>query len=355
LLAVCRPEAIGGQAACARMLMQHMDDVEWVVRSFPLPRQYGGFMRFFSSVTILLESLWICMTGRIDAVHMLTACGRNALFEKLIIARVLKLTGVRVLINFQGAFDHYYSGFSKSDQRFVKKSLQKLDVILCLHAGMKNYLTENGIVAADRIRVIPNGVTIEDRLPGERNNDKEVRLLYLGWLVRNKGLLTLVGAMGILQNKFWAKNYSLTVTGPEEEAGLTRLLMAEAEREEVAQLIRFSAPVFGDEKKKVLASTDIFVFPTRMEGLPFVLLEAMQAGLAVVTTDISPMNLIVEHGVNGLLFEKDNAADLAKQIHILMQDEKERGRLGRAARQHVISNYSVEQVIMKYRQLYSEF
>src|SRR6188768_335419 len=120
LLAVCKPEAIGGQAACARMLLNHFKDVNWRWISFPLPKQYGFFLRTGYSIKILFQSLWICITGKLDVVHILTACGRSALFEKLILARILKLTGVKILINFQGAFDHYYSGFSEHDQQRIK-------------------------------------------------------------------------------------------------------------------------------------------------------------------------------------------------------------------------------------------
>src|SRR6188768_4128881 len=112
LLAVCKPEAIGGQAACARMLLNYFSEVNWRWISFPLPKQYSSFLRTIYSFKILFQAFWICITKKTDVVHILTACGRAALFEKLIMARILKFTGVKTVINFQGAFDNYYSGFS---------------------------------------------------------------------------------------------------------------------------------------------------------------------------------------------------------------------------------------------------
>ena len=353
MLAVCHPDAIGGQAACARMLLENLHDVEWTAISFPLPKQYGFLMRFFASIKILIQSLWVCMTRKIDAVHLLTACGRSALFEKLVIARALKLTGVKVVINFQGAFDVYYHGFSKREQRFVETSLRKLDVILCLHSGIEKFLLENDIVPGEKIKIIPNAVPVEAPTGKMKGDADHSRLLYLGWIVTNKGLFTLVEAMSVLMNKFHTENISLEIIGPEVEQGLIKKLAGKAKQEKTDHLISFHAPVFGEEKNEKFAAADIFVFPTRMEGFPFVLLEAMQAGMAVVTTDISPMNLVVEHGINGLLFEKDNPADFAKQIHALVSDPEKRARLGQAARQTVVTHYSIEKIISMYSKLYA--
>jgi glycosyltransferase involved in cell wall biosynthesis len=354
LLAVSHPDAIGGQAACARMLLQNFKDVEWMSISFPLPNTHRAFIRFIFSIRILLHALWICITKKIDVVHLLTACGRSALFEKLIIARILKFTGVKVVINFQGAFDYYYSSFSSRDRSAIKKLLRAPDIILCLHADIKKFLIENKIAPADKIRVIPNAVPVETPLIKNKNDPYDVRLTYIGWLVTNKGLHTLVKAAGILFSEYHIKNFSLAIIGPEIEKGIIKKLEDDAMKSGIADRLKITGPVFGGEKNNAFASTDIFVFPTRMEGFPFVLLEAMQAGLPVVTTNVSPMNLIVTHEVTGLLFKKDDAADLASNISDLISDKELRLRIGAEAKRHVEANYSVGKIMMMYRDLYAK-
>jgi glycosyltransferase involved in cell wall biosynthesis len=353
LLAVCKPEAIGGQAACARMLLRHFKDVEWEWLSFPLPTQFNSLLRTIYSIKILFQSVWICITKKIDVVHILTACGRAALFEKLIIARILKVTGVKIVINFQGAFDHYYSGFSDRDRRWIKSLLSKTDVVLCLHDDIKGYLVRENIVVPEKIIVIPNAVEVDVLLPRIPDPAGKFRLLYLGWLVSNKGLFTLVEAVGVLRKKFRKENFILDITGPEFEEGIIASLRNEAEKYDAESFISFHAPVFGEEKKKLFTSSDVFVFPTRMEGFPFVLLEAMESAMCVVTTGISPMNLIVEHGKNGVLFQKDNPDDLAEKIAGLMNDEAARIKMGESARQHIINHYSIENIIAEYSMLYN--
>ncbi len=353
MLAVCRPDAIGGQAACANMLLNHLD-VEWTVVSFPLKGQYNSFMRFLVSIKILLECLWICLTKRINAVHLLTACARSALFEKLVIARVLKLTGVKIILNFQGAFDHFYGKFSERERKFVKSSLSKIDLIICLHDDMKNFLIENNIIKPEQIAVIANAVVIEPEPKKVKNENGVIHLLYLGWIVGSKGLDVLIRAVALLIKKGEFKKISLDIIGPEVEQGLINKLTLLSREEEVEYVVKFHPPVFGKNKNNAFARTDIFVFPTRMEGFPFVLLEAMLAGLPVVSTNISPINLVIQHNVSGMLFEKDNASDFAGQIHKLMNDGDKRKEMGKVARQHIVENYSVEKIIQQYTALYNE-
>jgi len=354
MLAVCSPDAIGGQAACARMLLNHLDVVAWTAISFPLPGRSGSFMRLVASLKILLRSLWICITKKIDVVHILSACSRSALFEKLVIARVLKMTGVKVVINFQGALDFYYAKFSPREKRFVRHELRRLDILLCLHDGMKRFLVENLGIDPWKIRVIPNAVAIEPDIEKVKSTDGHVRLVYFGGIVASKGVDVLIKACALLEKEHPAQKFTLDIIGPEVEKGLIEKLKVLSREEGVEHLVKFHPPVIGEGRNRVFASTDIFVLPTRMEGFPFVLLEAMQAGLPVVSTDIAPMNLAIHHGVNGMLFEMDNAPDFASKILQLMADENKRSMMGKAARQHAIANYSLENIIEKYSVLYND-
>ncbi|CAN5408277.1 N/A [soil metagenome] len=354
MLAVCSPDAIGGQAACARMLLNHLDVVEWTAISFPLPERYNKLGRVVASARILSRSIWICLTKKISVVHILSACSRSALFEKLVIARVLKMTGVKVVINFQGALDFYYARYSPRERRFVRNELSRLDILLCLHDSMKNFLVTELGMDAKKICVIANAVTIEPEIEKVKSKDHVVRLVYFGGIVGSKGVDVLIRACAILKKQHSEINFSLDIIGPEVEKGLINKLKALSDEEGIAQLVKFHPPVTGTGRNVVFASTDIFTFPTRMEGFPFVLLEAMQASLPVVTTDIAPMNLVIENGVNGMLFEKDNAEDFAAKIYELIIDANKMSMMGKAARQQVVANYSLEKIIESYENLYDE-
>jgi glycosyltransferase involved in cell wall biosynthesis len=82
----------------------------------------------------------------------------------------------------------------------------------------------------------------------------------------------------------------------------------------------------------------VFVLPSRFEGMPNALLEAMSLGLAVIVTDASPGPLeVVEHGVSGLVVPSDNPAALAAALFQLAGDPDLRCRLGAAAKERIVA------------------
>ena len=80
-----------------------------------------------------------------------------------------------------------------------------------------------------------------------------------------------------------------------------------------------------------LANADAFVLPSYNEGLPMSLLEAMAAGLPVLSTPVGGIPEVVEHGVNGLIAEAGNIRSIADSMLALADDADRRTRLGAAA------------------------
>jgi len=105
---------------------------------------------------------------------------------------------------------------------------------------------------------------------------------------------------------------------------------------------------------RLLAASDVFVFPSLYEGLGVSLLEAMAAGLPVVTTDRPPMSEIVQTGINGLLIPAGDPAALATAVVHLAEDPPTRSRLGEAAKRTVTSQFNIEGVVRQVEGLYLE-
>ena len=80
----------------------------------------------------------------------------------------------------------------------------------------------------------------------------------------------------------------------------------------------------------------------RLEGFPLVLLEAMSFGLPIITTDIGPLNEIIDDGTEGFTIQPGNAADLSNRMMQLWHQGELRVRMGRHARTRMIQDYSEE-------------
>ena len=98
----------------------------------------------------------------------------------------------------------------------------------------------------------------------------------------------------------------------------------------------------------------MFVLPSRFEGLSLALLEAMAAGRPVVATAVSGTVEVVQDGETGILVPPEDAAALAQGIVRVLENREEARRLGAAARQRVLTHYTISAVARQYEALYEE-
>lgn len=132
-------------------------------------------------------------------------------------------------------------------------------------------------------------------------------LLTVGRLSRQKGYDILVPVIKHVTRKFPDVRFVWAGDGEERE-NLVHALEAESVRDKVL------LPGHRNDIPRLMRAADVFVFPTRFEGHPFSLLEAMACGLPVVTSDASGITEIVEHGVHGIVFRAGDSLQLEEAI-----------------------------------------
>lgn len=103
-----------------------------------------------------------------------------------------------------------------------------------------------------------------------------------------------------------------------------------------------------------LRAADIFVLPTRMEGLPNALLEAMATGLPCIASNIGGNVDLIVNGETGLVFESENAEQLTDLLLRLLRSDAQRREFGRRARETVEARYAITQVAEQYITLYEQ-
>jgi glycosyltransferase involved in cell wall biosynthesis len=192
------------------------------------------------------------------------------------------------------------------------------DVWNCL---VLNYDLDN-----DRVRYIANGVEPRFFASRQYGVSGKVRLLYAGTWLDQRGIFYIRDALRNLT----ARNLAFTITfaGPGVPAQEISRFFGEELKEQV--IVRDVVP--AERMQELYAEHDIFVFPSLMEGLPSVLLEAMANGMPVITTETCGMPDVVEDGFNGLLIPPADARALEEAITRLANSEELRSKLGNAAR-----------------------
>lgn len=192
------------------------------------------------------------------------------------------------------------------------------------------------------VRTIHNGVP--DVEPQHRPRSRPGRLIgAIGRMERQKGFDVLIRALAGLDDA------SLVLVGEGSERSALETL---ARSVGVADRVVWIG--WSEDARSYLTSWDVFVLPSRFEGFPLALLEAMLARSAVVATDVGSVSEAVLDGVTGLLVPPDEPNALARAIERLLADATLRRRLGEQGRQHVLDRYTADHMTSAFEPLYEE-
>lgn len=271
---------------------------------------------------------------RPELVYLTPTSRLPGILKDALVLSIVRRSGARILLHFhnKGVLDcsrkrwndRFYRRFFASPVKVILLSGQ-------LRADLGDYVPEN------RILICPNGLDIAV-CPGEKAETP--RLLFLSNLIPSKGYPLLLAACSLLKSKGYDFRCRL-VGAPTAECSADSL-QAEIVRLGLADVVSYSGPRYGDEKRAILASSDIFVFPTSYPGecFPLVLLEAMAFSLPVVSTCEGAIPDMVIDGQTGFLLPAPSASGLADRLAALITDEGLRERMGAAGRSRYESLYT---------------
>ena len=198
---------------------------------------------------------------------------------------------------------------------------------------------------ADRVAYIPNGVEPRFFIPREYHSTGSVRLLYAGTWLDQRGIFYIREVLRKVTPQIPGLTMTFAGCGvPPEE--IQRFFGAE-----LASAIVVQPLVAAESMQGLYAEHDIFLFPSIVEGLPSVLLEAMATGMPVITTDTCGMTDVVEDEYNGLLIPPADAAAMEVAILRLARSVELRQKLGEASCE-TMRRYSWERAARRLEALY---
>lgn len=192
-------------------------------------------------------------------------------------------------------------------------------------------------------RVVYNGVDVEALPPAAPAEPP--RVAFVGRLVPQKDPDLIAAVAGRLA----AAGAAVTIVGGGPgEAGVRRALAPEV----AAGGVVMTGAVDRARALRELAGASVLVLPSRWEGLPVVLLEALGAGIPAVAAAVGGVPEIVSHGRTGLLVESRDPGDFAAAASRLLADADERRRLGAAGRELVRERFALADCVARYLELY---
>ncbi|WP_434555444.1 glycosyltransferase family 4 protein [Prochlorothrix hollandica] len=199
-----------------------------------------------------------------------------------------------------------------------------------------------------KLRIIHCGIVPEKFAPKTHTGTGH-HLLYTGRLANAKGLPILIQSLPLLLAQDPQVHLTIIGDGSDRSA-----LEAQVNALNLGSNVAFVGYKSQDEVRDYLQQADIFVLPSFAEGVPVSLMEAMAAGLPVVTTAIAGIGELVEDGHSGYLVKPGDPVGLAAKIWTLMADPAQRQRLGDNGRQQVTAEFNLHREADKLSQIFQE-
>ena len=243
---------------------------------------------------------------------------------------------------------------------FTSEQIDNMNFIKLNYERMKKYfvnITFTGCKAdktillkkfkykSEKVDVIYNGLEA-DKLNMQRKRNDKFTIGTIGRLTFQKGQEYLIEAAKILIGKGY--EFEIHIYGEGEKENEFVQLIKKYELEKIVLLKGYTHNI-----SETMNTLDIFVLPSRYEGIPFVILEAMKASVPVISADVGGINEVINNMINGILIKKENSEELAEKIMLLHDSKKLRDDLTRIAKIDFEEKYTIEKTIKSIEDVYS--
>ena len=283
---------------------------------------------------------------RPSVVHLHTA-SYGSFARKSVLAWAARGAGVPVVIHVHGAaFREFYRGAPRLLQRYVRATLQAADAVIALGETWQRGLRE--IAPSARVEVVPNAVepreSVDHPAPGEL-----VRVLFLGEIEDRKGAFLLLDVWQRLVTAIPHLRAELVMAGGGAVA---------TARDRVADLglagqVQVPGHVAPERVASLLQVSHVLVLPSRSEGQPMAVLEAMAHGLCVIASSVGGVPDLID-GECGILVTRDDEDALLAALRSVLTDSALRAELGAGALARVRERFDVNTTWRSLNGLYEE-
>lgn len=255
------------------------------------------------------------------------------------IATVLTCHGIDVMHLPQWRF-----GIRPKETELLSKAFQAVDRVVTVSENLEKEVLRLSC-PAQKLSTIPNGVDICEEAEHQTASDSPI-ILAMGRTEPVKGFDLLLEVFATIAAR--RKGVQLYLVG--QGTDLPRLLEISL-RLGLRDRVIFKKIVAGEKKKRLLDKSALVICPSRWEGMPLVVLEAMAAGKVVVAFDVGGIGEIIQNNRNGVLIPPFDTKFMVEKVIELLDNPAEREPLEAEARQTALK-YTWSRVADQYLELY---
>lgn len=310
----------------------------WDVRDAPMVvvDSYGPGPKYlmpFYFLSCVVRILIAAAAGKIGLLHIHMS-ERLSVLRKGTIVHLGKAFGIPVVLHLHGAdFADYCRSLPEPRLQKLRKMIGKANAVVTLGKFWHDFVRDELHVDPQRITILHNAVPGPETV-AERNSTP-CRFLFLGVVCERKGVPTLLSALA--DPRMAELDWRIDVAGN----GEVDFYKSEAVRLGIDHRVRFLGWMNEQGAKRLLEQSDVLVLPSRNEGLPMAILEAMAYGLPIVSTPVGSIADAVIDGDNGFLTPVGDGRSLATALASLAGDAQLRRRMGAHARQRYLDMFNI--------------
>lgn len=314
--------------------LEYEPHANWRVYKIPIRRQFKlGFV--LTNFLFLAVGLWLKLKGKkydFIRIHSPYHTGLSCvILSKIFKAPIFVQT-------------HHIDPMSRWRIALERWVLKRADIVFAVSNFARSQLLETFKLEESRIFLTSEGLNEID-IP---KNWRDV-IAQMGLDLEGKKVLTFIGTLSPRKNvellfdvlNFLSDDVVLVVVGgdPPDKKGRMKELKALSNKKGCERRVLFVGTVTGEKKGAILARTDVFVFPSLLEGFGLAVVEAMSVGIPCVVSNRASLPEIVQDGVCGFLADPYDPKDFAEKIKRILENPALRATMGESAKK-IAKRYS---------------
>ena len=254
--------------------------------------------------------------------------------------------GIKLVLSLRGAHINYSPIADKNLAENYCKTFPKVDGFHAVSHAIA-IETQKYKAQPDKIKVVYSGLSKINRAFSEKTSNKTFRILSVGRSHWIKGYHYALDAMKIISDKGIDSHYTIIGAKDSEELEFQKSDLG------LDKLVEFKGNVPFQEVQKIMFESDLVLLPSVEEGIANVVLEAMQIGTLVLSTDCGGMNEVIENGKNGFIVPGRNPEKMAEAIQkIILLSENERQKITLEAQKTINQNHTDTKMVSDMISLY---
>lgn len=300
----------------------------------------GKFSKVGKNITIYKRLVRLLRKEKPDLILIPISQTTLGFLKDAVFILLASLYPCKILLQLRGSnFKNWMKSANSVTTNFVRFCFNRTHGMIVLGNNLRHLFED--YYSSEEIFVVPNGCNIT--IPKRNVKSGNVELLYFANFLPSKGIKELIQAINILKNK-GIVGFELSAVGAWDNNTYKAECMELVEFNQLP--IKFSTPKSGDEKWQVFANSDVFIFtPNMPEGHPWVLVEAMSAGLPIISTNQGAIIESVIDKVNGFIVEENSPQEIANRLSELIDNEKLRETFKANSKQRYLENFTEDTMV----------